>query len=60
MSGYMQKTLLKFQHPSLKNPEYAPFKVDLKQYGAKIKFPKVTNGTPELSEAAIKPLKKKI
>ena len=33
-------TFLKLKHPSPKDPEDALFKVDTKQYGAKVKFEK--------------------
>ena len=54
MPSYIQKTLLKFQHPSPKNPEDAPFKTYPKQYEAKVKFSREEYGMPALLEVAIK------
>ena len=33
MTGYIQNTLIKFQHPRPKNTEDVVFKADTKQYG---------------------------
>ena len=60
LTGYIQKTSLKFQYPSPKNPEYSPFKEYLKQYGSKVQFLKEEDSTPELSASVIKIWQQKI
>ena len=51
MPGYIQNTMMKFEHPrppDPQNPQYVPFKEDLKQYRVKVQFAKETGGTPAL------------
>ena len=60
MPGYIRKTFLKIQHPIPKNPEYALFKADPKQYEANVKFAKEEDDTPALSSTTIKLLQQRI
>ena len=46
MPGYIRKTFLKIQHPIPKNPEYALFKADPKQYRAKVNLVKDDDSMP--------------
>ena len=60
MAGYIQKTLIKFQHPTPQNLEDSTLKVYPKEYGEKAQFTKEEDGTPELSAASIRILQQRI
>eukprot|EP00957_Ditylum_brightwellii_P105961 8082745-Ditylum_brightwellii.AAC.1 len=47
--GYVQKALMKFQHPPPKRPQYAPYKHNLPKYGAKQQMVEVEQELPKLS-----------
>eukprot|EP00957_Ditylum_brightwellii_P098193 7481538-Ditylum_brightwellii.AAC.1 len=47
--GYVRKALMKFQHPPPKRPQYAPYKHNLLQYGAKLQIVEVEQELPKPS-----------
>ena len=54
MPGYIEAVLHKFQHPIPRRQQYAPYKMQPKQYGVKVQMTDPLDNTPKLPPNAIK------
>jgi hypothetical protein len=53
MPGYVQAALHKFQHPTPKKPEDAPYKHNIPQYGIKVHLTELPDNSPPLLKVEV-------
>ncbi len=58
MPGYIKKLLLKYKHNMPNQPQYFPYSLSPKQYGAKAQAPLPINISPKLSPEEIKEIQR--